>query len=167
LICLSISALTGRRGYDWQEPPIDVSGSMHALRQFPALKSLRISLAFLAASLSPHRSKPLALSLPRNLEYLVIRTDLPDQPDNGAPPDSPEWEWTGVALVRAIRAWMGEWKASTPHLRCFHLVIYGAGYLEWTAEMTEQIMQLGAGVGIATQVSVEYHPWEVAPQAEA
>lgn len=75
LKCLTISALTGRRGFAIEEPLIEVIGSLQALSEFTALRKLQIPLPFLAASLSPHRAIPLASSLPKNLDYLIIRTN--------------------------------------------------------------------------------------------
>lgn len=158
LKCLTISALTTRGRSDIEEPLIDVTGSLQALSEFSALRKLQIPLPFLAASLSPHRARPLASSLPRNLDYLIIRTDFPDQSDNGAPWYSGEYEWTGLTLVRAIRVWQRDLKKSTPYLRSFHLIVSGPGYIEWAPEMADELVQLGNEVGIHTQITLEsYH----------
>lgn len=159
LKCLKISALTGRQRSDIEEPRIDVTGSLQALSEFTALRKLQIPLSFLAASLSPHRARSLASSLPRNLDYLIIRTDFPDQTDNGAPLDSGEGEWIGLTLVRAIRVWLCDMKKSTPYLRSFHLIVSGPDFLEWEPEMTDEVVQLGNEAGIHTQITLEsYHP---------
>ncbi|OIW23015.1 hypothetical protein CONLIGDRAFT_637938 [Coniochaeta ligniaria NRRL 30616] len=158
LKCLTISALTGRKGFAIEEPPIEVTGSLQALSEFTALRRLQIPLPFLAASLSPHRARPLASSLPRNLENLIIKTDFPDQSDIGALWDTGEYEWTGLTLVRALRLWLRDLKNSTPYLRGFHLIVSGPNYLEWASEMADEVVQLGNEAGIHTQITLDgYH----------
>jgi hypothetical protein len=105
-----------------EEPIVPVLGSLQLIRDFPALKSFRIPLPFLAASLDPATAKPLDHALPGNIESFTLTDDLCSQPD---------FLWQPSDLVAAIASWLTNWKVSTPRLRVFRLIVTDTAYGNW------------------------------------
>ncbi|RKU49231.1 hypothetical protein DL546_009555 [Coniochaeta pulveracea] len=125
------------------EPYLDVTGSLRSLRQFTKLKSVEVPLVFLVASLSPHLAKPFAESLPRNLEYLTVSTELLEQE---------ELEWTGRPILDALRPWLEFWRDYTPNMRIFHLKV-DLCHWAWTTSARDVLVELGVTAGLQIQVT--------------
>lgn len=141
---LKISAATGLGNSEIEFPSVTTRGSLHAIINFNALKKFEVPVPFLAGSFSPATASPLAHAIPRNIEVLTITDDLYLQDD---------YEWTDIALLDAIRCWLKDWKASTPHLRGFHLLLKVIDFDDWGPDMRNELRKLGAEAGILVEIT--------------
>jgi hypothetical protein len=145
---LTITAETAMVDTDF--PMIAIEGSFARIASFDKLRRLDAPLPFLVASMPPVSPtlQPLGLALPRNLEELVITDDLYRQE---------EYEWVHVEFFDAIRSWIEDWKAFTPHLRRFCLNLKLMDYELWDSShsmLAPELRDLGARVGL--HVDVEF-----------
>lgn len=122
-------------------PPLETTGSLHAIADFPSLTRYTAPLAFFVGMAPPSRL-PLEQMLPRTVESLTIRDDL----------FRSSFRWSDIDVLEAMKPWISDWKSRTPRLRRFHLYMEQTDN-QWLPPIMNKLRELCRGTGLPCEIT--------------
>lgn len=132
-----------------------MTGSLAPLARFDALTSLEVRLPFLVGSLSVVDSAELGLWLPKNVETLTITDDLcflEHHLENHV--------WRSNQISQLVHSWIdfGEWKTSTPRLRCVRLSFGNLNRGPWSLAFRSRSLEFKLDIAVDSARVTSWRP---------